>query len=107
MKFLRSHDEISKISVRYYFATDCPSADIPISTDLVGCHLVKHCSDIHCCVAIDIKVKQLFVDAWLTIDPCNFTLSVGLGNRQFTSNSLAEYNVVRESRMVARPLNIR
>ncbi|XP_072033124.1 uncharacterized protein [Amphiura filiformis] len=86
---------------------NCPSANLPVSSDILACHPIQHCFDIHCCVAIDIKVTQIFVNAWLTIDPCNLEVSIGLGNWIYNeTTTFADDKAVIKSIQVAESLNI-
>ena len=75
----------------FTFTPDCPSIALPSSPDILSCQPTQSCTGVKCCVAIDIKVTQLFLDAWLIIDHCNLGFSVGLGAWMF-EGSLIDFN---------------
>ena len=61
----------------------------PVQTDILACQATEYCTGIQCCVAIDIKITQLYLNAWLAVDPCNFELTVGLGIWNYTKAMIA------------------
>ena len=65
--------------------TGCPSLHLPSSSDIGTCHSTDKCSGISCCVTMDVEVTQLSVNAWLSVDPCDLRLSVGLGSWTISS----------------------
>ncbi|XP_071798137.1 uncharacterized protein [Asterias amurensis] len=52
---------------------------LPTSLPTFSCRINSHCTSLHCCLNLDLKVTQLSSKAWLEIDPCNYKLSVGIG----------------------------
>ncbi len=59
---------------------DCPAIRSPHQPGpLTSCSPTASCTGIQCCVPVDIEVDILYINVWLTIDPCNYTLSVGIG----------------------------
>ncbi|XP_033637723.1 uncharacterized protein LOC117298529 [Asterias rubens] len=56
----------------------CP-VQIPTGLPTFSCRINSHCTSLHCCLNLDLKVTQLSSKAWLEIDPCDFKLSVGMG----------------------------
>ena len=67
------------------FISDCPSLNIPMSSDTCTCLPTRQCSGIQCCITMDIKVTSLFINIWLSVDPCKSQLSVGFGLWNHTS----------------------
>ncbi len=67
-------------SFKHYCSfSDCPAIRLPHQPGSPTCSSVASCTGIKCCVPVDIKVDILYVNVWLAIDPCNYTLSVGIG----------------------------
>ena len=70
------------------FFSGCPSITLPISPDLLTCQGTEYCTGLQCCIALDIEITQLFLNAWLAIDPCDFELSIGLGTWTYNKTLL-------------------
>ena len=67
------------VLIKFYF-TGCPSWPSLVQSALLTCKPNDDCTGIHCCAAIDVKVKQIFTKIWIAADRCKSTLSIGFGN---------------------------
>ena len=61
----------------HFHTLECPDSILPSEGGSLVCSVNQNCLDINCCVNMNIKVTELKLKAWLTVDPCNFTFSVG------------------------------
>ncbi len=66
--------------VYLWLFSDCPSLTLPSATETVTYKATPYCGGVHCCTGIDIGITQLFVDIWIAVDPCDFTLYIGFNN---------------------------
>ncbi|XP_022102001.1 uncharacterized protein LOC110985344 [Acanthaster planci] len=57
--------------------SSCPAVGVTQLPDFLSCTVADSCLGIRCCLEIDLKITTRSVTAWVTLDPCNFTLSVG------------------------------
>ncbi|XP_038050728.1 uncharacterized protein LOC119723897 [Patiria miniata] len=55
----------------------CPAVDVTQLPDFLSCTVSDSCLGIQCCLEMDLKITTRSVNAWVILDPCNFTLSVG------------------------------
>ncbi|XP_038050876.1 uncharacterized protein LOC119724026 [Patiria miniata] len=55
----------------------CPAVDVAHLQDFLSCTVTDSCLGIRCCLEMDLKITTRSVNAWVILDPCNFTLSVG------------------------------
>ncbi|XP_022105071.1 uncharacterized protein LOC110987006 [Acanthaster planci] len=55
----------------------CPAVDITQLPDSLTCTVTDSCLGIQCCLEMDLKITTRSINAWLILDPCNFTVSVG------------------------------
>ena len=86
---------------------ECPAINLPIPSDILTCRTTDYCTGLHCCSAIDIKVSQLFVESWIVLDPCNFELSIGLGNWSFVIGKDLYYWGAERTETITDSLQIR
>ncbi|XP_038062441.1 uncharacterized protein LOC119732930 [Patiria miniata] len=84
----------------------CP-VQIPVGLPNLSCHISSRCTSLHCCLNLDLKVTQISSKAWFIIDPCDYTLSVGL-ELWFFNVSLFSYKWgMMESFMIGDALSVR
>ena len=63
------------------------SVDLPdIFPELLSCHFNSHCTSLQCCLNLDLKVAQLSSKAWFELDPCDYTVSIGLDSWYFNAS---------------------
>jgi hypothetical protein len=61
------------------FSIACPSdLVLPALDDSVSCHLPKQCTGVECCVDVDLVGRSFH--AYVQIDPCQYTLGIGIEN---------------------------
>ena len=53
---------------------------IPAASSLLACSVDADCLSLRCCTSLDLVVTRLTATAWVSLDPCAFSLSVGLGS---------------------------
>ncbi|XP_033637389.1 uncharacterized protein LOC117298318 isoform X2 [Asterias rubens] len=83
----------------------CP-VQFPTGRPTVSCRINSHCTSLHCCLNLDLKVTQLSSKAWLDIDPCDFKLSIGMGMWYFNI-SLFSYEWGKMERFsIGRAINV-
>ena len=75
--FVRSRSNL----IQYFFfaITECSSSSTIISVPLppdVTCYLSNTCTGIDCCAQVD--MLGLSINAFVDLDPCNNTLTVGI-----------------------------
>ena len=54
------------------------------SSLLVSCYLPSICTGFHCCV--DVPAINMSFNAYLSVDPCNYMLTVGIENFSFNKS---------------------
>ena len=62
----------------------------PILLGSVNCSVTDNCLGYQCCANIDLKITEKSLQLHLSIDPCNFMISVGFGE-WFLNMSLFSY----------------
>jgi hypothetical protein len=61
------------------FFIACPSdLVLPALDESVSCHIPEHCTGVECCVDVDLVGRSFH--AYVVIDPCQYTLSIGIEN---------------------------
>ena len=71
------------------------------------CFISDNCLGVKCCARLNLKVVQPMVNAWLSIDPCNFIVSVGFEKFEYNSNLLKYRWGTQASVMIANSLELR
>ncbi len=70
----------------------CPGLALPTSiAEGITCTIDNRCVGFHCCLDMDFIVTSRTVNTYITIDPCNYIISVGFGE-WFLEVSLYSYN---------------
>ena len=72
-------------SVVLWLVSDCPVNSLPSK-----CIIHDNCFGFQCCIDIDLKITQRNISIYFHLDPCNFELSVGLG-QWYLNKSLFTY----------------
>ncbi len=72
----------------------------------MSCQPTNHCTGVQCCLELDIIVTKLFVNVYVTIDPCDFKLSIGFGKWSFEKNLVELDWSVERTLSVANSLQI-
>ncbi|XP_072048756.1 uncharacterized protein [Amphiura filiformis] len=57
----------------------CPAVTVPLTPNSLSCYPASTCLGVTCCVDLDLVITKLQTKAWIILDPCQFTLSIGLG----------------------------
>ncbi|XP_022103294.1 uncharacterized protein LOC110986022 [Acanthaster planci] len=84
---------------------NCP-VQIPDNLPSLSCHISSRCTSLHCCLTLDLKLTQISTKAWFIIDPCDYTVSVGL-EMWFFNASLFSYEWgVMENFMIGNALSV-
>ena len=74
----------------------CPGLTLPTSiAEGVNCTIDNRCVGFHCCLVMDFTVTNRTVNVYITIDPCNYIISVGFGE-WFLDVSLYSYTWGKE-----------
>ncbi len=85
---------------------DCPSITA-ISSDVMKCRPTQDCTGVRCCTLIDIVITHFYVDAFLAVDPCSTTISVGLGSWNHTETLVSDIWSLNTSILIKPTLRLR
>ena len=56
-------------------------------TDATSCSLMGDaCTGIKCCLDLDLVITNASVTAWVFVDPCDYTFSIGFENWLFNGS---------------------
>ena len=80
--------------ISFYFVLDC-SLTLPTTPTGIECSIASDCLGFRCCLNMDLTVTQKTVMVYITLDICDFQISVGFGE-WFLDLSLFTYDWGRE-----------
>lgn len=66
----------------FFYIPDCSSnLTVPTLPNDIVCHLDSTCTGISCCV--DVGLIDQSISVYLTLDPCDYKLNIGIEKYQF------------------------
>ncbi|XP_072033446.1 LOW QUALITY PROTEIN: uncharacterized protein [Amphiura filiformis] len=69
----------------------CPTINVPFYVNTITCSVLdKECLGVECCVKMDFKISELWLHAFISLDPCGYQFSIGFENWR-VNNSLFTY----------------
>ena len=82
-----------------YFSV-CPSFNLALASSHLSCSRAREgCTEVRCCVQLDIIITRIHVDAWMKLDPCQLSFSIGIGSWSYEWN-FADVDVNIEDKVV-------
>ena len=75
------------IFVSSYYCSVCPLFNLVSASSHMSCSRAgEGCTEVRCCVELDIIITRIHVDAWMKLDPCQLSFSIGIGSWSYEWN---------------------
>ena len=91
----------------YFFLSDCPTVISPFTLGSVDCSVKDNCLGFQCCADINLKITEIRLQHQLSVDLCNFVISVGFGEWVLDMSLFSYQWGTEEMRLLGNSITIR